>query len=95
MAAWKPGGRGGKPFFLLAMAGEEMLGMIPRVGLGSGELISTAGSFRNIQWYRDCRVLLSANPAVHNGPVTLPGVCLCHSTWEEADTVTYLYLMNE
>lgn len=48
---------GGKPFFLLAMAGEEMLGMIPRVGLRSGELILTAGSFGNIQWYRDCRAL--------------------------------------
>lgn len=33
--------------------------------------------------------------AAHNGPVTLPGVCLYHSTWEEADTLMHLYLMNE
>lgn len=42
-------GQGGKPFSLLVIAGEEMLGVTPRVGLGSGELILTAGSFKNIQ----------------------------------------------
>lgn len=32
MAAWKPWGA--SPFFFLAMAGEEMLGMIPKERLG-------------------------------------------------------------
>lgn len=46
MAAWKPWAWGGGSFSS-AMASEEMLGMTPKERLGSGEVILTAGSFKN------------------------------------------------
>lgn len=41
-----------------------MLGTIPRVGLGPGELILAAGSFKYNHQDKDCRVFLSADLAL-------------------------------